>query len=427
LADLARNALGGATLSAAAAGYAESGWRCDAAAMAALACFRNGADAALIGKVVRSLYQPWLDASARHFQTLFAGEPNTARKAVGETRAERDTCCLFIDGLRFDLAGRLAALLEARSIRTSLTHRLAPLPTVTATAKLAASPIRDGIKGGDGVDFAPLVQSKSGWKPVSAPLLRERLESAGVELLDPDETRIPAGTEGGGWTECGAVDTLGHRLQGELVHQLAAEADRIAGRVASLLDAGWRRVRVVTDHGWLLLPGGLPKVDLPVYLVETKWARCALVKGRPDLAVPVGAWYWNPEVQIASPPGIACFRAGEAYAHGGVSPQECVVPELVVERGFGATYASIQSIDWRGMRCRVRVETNEPKARVDLRTNWKQESTSIVAAAKEVGVGGEVSLAVSDDAHEGAAASVVIVDPAGKVIATQTTRVGEKA
>ncbi len=39
-------------------------------------------------------------------------------------------------------------------------------------------------------------------------------------------------------------------------------------RIEALLGAGWREVRVVTDHGWLWLPGGLPKVDLPKYLTR---------------------------------------------------------------------------------------------------------------------------------------------------------------
>src|SRR5262249_5421173 len=151
-----------------------------------------------------------------------------------------------------------------------------------------------------------------------------------------------------------------------------------------LLDAGWQRVKLVTDHGWLLLPGGLPKVDLPPWLTETKWARCAVVKGQPDLTVPVAPWYWNAAVRIAFPPGIACFRKGEEYAHGGISPQECVIPVVEVERGFGAAHAAIQSIEWRGMRCRVRVQSNDPLVKVDLRTNWKQQTTSIVSAAKEV-------------------------------------------
>ena len=50
-----------------------------------------------------------------------------------------------------------------------------------------------------------------------------------------------------------------------------------------------------------------------------------------------------------------------------------------------------------------------------------------MAAVKEVGAGGEVSLAVPDDQYEGAAASVVVLDRDGKVITTQTTCVGEKS
>ncbi len=427
LARAARTPVTGSTLTAAAATYAQSGWQCDAAAMESSALFRANAETALIAQVVRSLYEPWLDTSARNFQSLLSGDLKAARDGVGETLAERDTCLLFADGLRFDQAGRLAALLEERSMKAMLAWRLAALPTVTPTSKPTATPIKDGIRGGDGADFTPLVETKAGSRPLTAPLLRERLELAGVEVLDAEEMRIPSGALGGGWTECGSIDSLGHSLQIGLVHQLAPEIERIAERVASLLQAGWHRVRVVTDHGWLLLPGGLPKVELAPYLTETKWARCARVKGQPNLNMPVAAWHWNTDVRIASPPGIACFRAGDTYAHGGISPQECVIPVLDVEQGFGVMHASIQSVEWRGMRCRVRVQANDPRVKVDLRTNWKQAATSIVPAVKEVGTSGEVSLAVPDDAHEGAAASVVLLDREEKVIASQTTSVGEKS
>jgi hypothetical protein len=427
LARAAQTPVGGSTPAAAAAAYAQSGWQCDAAAMESWAMFRGGAEAALIAQSVRSLYEPWLEASARHFQSLLTADPKATRDGVGEVVAEQETCLLFADGLRFDQAGRLAALLEERSMKVDLTWRLAALPTVTPTSKPTATPIRDGIRGGDGADFTPLVQTKAGARPLTAPLLRERLQAGGVEVLDAEETRIASGASGGGWTECGSIDSLGHSVQTGLVHQLAPELERIAERVAGLLQAGWHRIRVVTDHGWLLMPGGLPKVELAPYLVETKWARCARVKGQPDLKFPVAAWYWNEDVRIASPPGIACFRAGDGYAHGGISPQECVIPVLQVEQGFGGMHASIQSVEWRGMRCRVRVQTNDPRVKVDLRTNWKQAATSIVSAAKEAGTSGEVSLAVPDDSYEGVAASVVLLDGEDKVIASQTTRVGEKS
>ncbi len=426
LAQGSQKPVGGVNLPDAASAYAESGWQTDNAAMDALSRFSHSGDAVVMSKVVRALYEPWLDASARHFQSLIAADAEGMRKAIAPCAAERDTCLLFVDGLRMDVAGRLAARLESQAFHVKMTHRLAPLPTVTATAKPVASPIVENIKGDDGEDFTPLIKVKTQWRPLVAGLLREQLERDGLEVLEPSELRIPSATNAGGWTECGAIDSMGHSLQADLVHQLGTELERIAERVSGLLDSGWRRVRVVTDHGWLLLPGGLPKIALPAYLVESKWARCALVKGSPDLTTPVASWYWNPAVRIASPPGIGSFHAKEAYAHGGISPQECVVPDLTVERGAGAVFATIHSMEWRGMRCRVHIETNDPKVQVDLRTNWKQRSTSLVAAMKSPDAKGDVSLVV-DDTHEGAAASVVVVGADGDVITSQSTCVGETA
>jgi len=427
LSKLSQSVLGGATIGSVASAYADGGWRCDWAAMEALAHFRNTADAGVVAKVVSTIYEPWLDASSRHFQDLLYKQPAEARKAVGSVKGDKDTCLLFVDGLRFDLCGRLAEVLESRSLSTKLRHRLSPLPTVTATAKPAAMTIAMEIKASNGEDFTPFLQTANGLKPATAPLLRERMAAQGVEVLDFDETRIPAGSEAGGWTECGMIDSIGHSLQAQLVYQLSSEIEKIADRVVSLLDSGWRRVRVVTDHGWLLLPDGFPKVDLPVYLTATKWARCAVVKGSSAVAGPTFPWHWNESVRIVCPPGIACFRAGERYTHGGVSPQECVVPDLLVERGAEESFASIQSVQWRGMRCKVRIEGNDAGLQVDLRTSWKQAATSIVASPKAVGTSGEVSLAVVDDKYEGAAASVVVLEPGGKVITYQTTCVGETA
>jgi hypothetical protein len=98
---------------------------------------------------------------------------------------------------------------------------------------------------------------------------------------------------------------------------------------------------------------------------------------------------------------------------------------LVVERGGASTTAAIATVTWRGMRCRVSVTTNDPSVQVDLRLNWKQPTTSLAASPKEVGQSGEASLAVADDSHEGAAATVVVVDTAGNVLDRKPTTVGE--
>jgi hypothetical protein len=417
LAKLSKSPIGGATVAAAAAAYSTDGYRCDEAALDALSRFRETtSDAVIMKRATRALYEPWLDASARHFQELVRKAGKLASPPVA---GERDVCVLFVDGMRFDVGAGLAVELEQRALIVKLGFRLSTLPTVTATAKPAVMRIPGELHGASGDDFTPFL----GIKPATAPVLRDAMAQTGVEVLEGGETRFPSGGEPGGWAEFGRIDAYGHAHPDDLPARVRVEVMNAADRIQQLLDAGWKKVRVVTDHGWLLMPEGLPKVELPAYLAATKWSRCAVVKG--DAAVPAYAWHWDADVRIASPPGIASFRSGEKYSHGGVSLQECVVPEILVERGVEAVRASIISVDWRGMRCKVKVDSNDPAVRVDLRTNWKQAGSTIVAAVKEIGSGGEVNLVVADDRHEGAAAVVVVIDSGGAVLTQKTTSVGE--
>lgn len=423
LATGANTTLGGATVDAAVTAYVNDCWRCDRAALEALAWVKQPADVALIQSVVRALYLPWLDASARHFQSLIDGAENAVRAKVTGSQHEKDSCIMFADGLRYDVAGMLAERLEASGFRARLIHRLAPLPTVTSTAKPFATLSHDKLEGGeDIVDFNP--RFKNSPQAANAQRLRDDMASRGIDLLGEDIRPAKQGTTGG-WLETGKLDELGHKLGARLAGQIDTELEMLVDQITGLIEAGWTRIRIVTDHGWLLMPGGLPRVELSKHLTATKWSRAATVKGDAKPEVPVYPWHWNTHVRIASPPGVGSFAKNTEYSHGGISPQECIVPELIVERGGSVTAATISAISWRGMRCRVSVTTNDPKVAVDLRLNWKQASTSIAASAKEVGPAGEASLAVADDSHEGAAATIVVVDGAGSVIDRKSTTVGE--
>lgn len=424
LATFARMPLGGTSPQLIAIDYAENGWRCDGAVIDVLGCVSSSAGGDLVARVVRALYEPWLDRTARHFQDLVSAAGLDARSLAAGVEADPETCIVFADGLRFDIAGRLQGSLEARGLRVQVGHRFAALPTVTATAKPVASPAHAACEGAETADdFTPLLKASK--QPVTAGRFREQLARQGVEVLDADDIRFAGNAENGGWTEIGRLDKLGHSLGGLLVRQIESEVEAITECVHGLLRAGWSRVRVVTDHGWLLLPGGLPKVELSPHLVATKWARCAAVRGASSPDVPTYPWHWNSHLRIASPPGIGSFYAGIEYAHGGVSPQECVVPELTIERGEEAVRARITSIAWRGMRCRISVDTNAAAVRVDLRLNRKQAGSSIAAAAKDLDKKGEASLAVADDRHEGAAATVVVLDTSDEILDYKTTAVGE--
>lgn len=427
LAKLARSPLGGSSIETMASDYANEGWRCDRAAVDSLGDSKSQVDKALVAKVVQALYAPWLEKSARRFQELVAKDEAGYRRLVNPVKAEAETCVVFADGLRFDIAGMVQERLEQRGFTVRLNHRVAPIPTVTATAKPVASPAHGSCEGGaSSDDFNPVLSASK--QPVNASRLRDEMARLGVEVLESQETTLAAKMDKGGWTEIGRLDEMGHSLGAALVRHIEAEVEGIADRVAALLGTGWGRVRVVTDHGWLLVPGGLPKVELPAHLVATRWARCASVKGEASPNVPTFAWYWNAHARIASPPGIGSFVANAEYAHGGVSLQECVVPELIVERGVEALKARIAEVNWRGMRCRVTIETNATGLRVELRRNWKQADPEDqrIAAGKELGSNGQASLAVERDEYEGTAAMVVVLDGTGRVIDSRATTIGEE-
>jgi hypothetical protein len=422
LAQAAQRALGGSDLERIVKAYAEDGWQCDEAAMLALASPGSSSELAAISRVVRTLYEPWLDRSARVFQEAFARERAPA-SLVGAVVTDKDVCLLFVDGLRYDIAQRLVVRLEARGLKSRVKARLTTVPTVTATAKPAATPAIKSIEGQDATeDFQPVFRDSG--QIASAQRLRDWMARQGVEIIEPGEVRIPVNAEAGGWTESGQFDHLGHSLQGELPKHLDLQIDALVERIESLLNGGWTAVRVITDHGWLLLPGGLPKVDLPHYLAASKWARCATIKGESASTVPEYGWFWNSQVRIAVPHGIGAFLAGNEYSHGGISPQESITPDILVERSATKITAKIGAISWRGLRCRVQIEGATAGLKVDLRPNWKQ-AKSIAASAKELDAQGIGSLAVRDDSFEGSAASVVLLDAAGQVLDHQPTTVGE--
>ncbi len=244
----------------------------------------------------------------------------------------------------------------------------------------------------------------------------------GVVIVDPEELTLAAGQHAGGWMETGNLDTRGHALGADLVKIIKDEIDSLADRVSGLLRGGWKKVRIVTDHGWLLLPGNLPKVEIPPYLVGRKGVRAAAVKGASKVDQPTYPWHWNPDVLVVSPEGIHAFYA-EEYAHGGVTLQECVVPDILVESGAPASRGKIVSVSWRGLRCTVKLENVEGEIFVDLRTRAGDATTSVLESPKSV-KGTEASVLVEDEAKEGAAVTVVIMDSGKGVIAKQATVVG---
>jgi hypothetical protein len=246
----------------------------------------------------------------------------------------------------------------------------------------------------------------------------------GIQVLGATET---GDVSGSAWAEAGEVDHRGHDVGGRLVDYLDEEIDRIVTRIRQLIEAGWNRVELVTDHGWLLLPGGLEKVDLPPATTEVKKGRCARLKEGASVDVPTVPWFWDPNVRMAVAPGATCFEAGKEYEHGGVSPQECIVPRLTITAGSQsvAMGPEITSVKWLGLLCRIEIAGAGPGVKADLRALPADPKTSIAEEAKETGGASRVSLIVPDEAHQGERAHLVLVASDGQILVQRDVVVGK--
>jgi hypothetical protein len=402
--------------------YAERGWQADDAALRAIAAAPASTDRAAVAAAGVALYRPWLDAGATALQAAIGPMANAQTYQSGPPASiAPGTVTVFVDGLRLDIAHRVAERVASASLEVALTTSLAALPTVTPTAKAALVPVADGALAA-GPDLGP-INAATGTK-ASIQVLRALMVDAGVQVLGPGDSGDPGGTA---WTEAGDIDRLGHEFDVRLVDYLDEEVGRIVGRIRELLDAGWNRIDVLTDHGWILLPAPLVKVDLPVAATETKKGRCARIKDGAVVDVSMVPWFWDQNVRIALAPGATCFEAGKQYEHGGVSPQECVVPRLSVRVGVpgsATTGPEITKITWLGLLCRIEVTGVARGIIVDLRALPADPNTSIVETSKETAGAGKVSLLVPDEELVGQRAHLVFTAPDGEILAQREVNVG---
>jgi len=394
--------------------YVAAGADVDWAAMRALAAAPRELDREAIAAALRAVYLPWMEQGAVALQELI--RVGKVKLAAPSEPGPDATTILFVDGLRMDLARELVRRLEAEGVKVSLGWMWSGFPTVTATCKPMVSPVASLLNGPPTTsDVLPL--SPEG-KPATKPVLFKLMEADGWETgnaLLPDVKL---------WAETGRFDEEGHALGARLAERLSAGIRDAADRILQLVRSG-RSLRIVTDHGWLLMPDGLPHAALDVGLVEPngKRTRCALVKAKAQTSYLQVPWTWNPEVSVATATGARSFYAGYEYAHGGVSPQECILPVLEVASDGAKRAVNVGQTRWEGLRLRVEV-TGGADLRIDLRLGSETSGPSLIKGGRVLDERGRTSFLVSDE-HEREAACLVVLDDDGRVLAHRTLTVGE--
>jgi hypothetical protein len=425
LADKTSVSLGAGSLQDVQDAYVGGAWQADNGVIESLACVKTPNDTEAVTAAIRAMYLPWADEAARHLQQLVqSGKyPVSTAERLPKPSYPDGECILFVDGLRFDLAKRLSSILQERSLRVAEQPWWVPLPSITATGKPAITPVQDLIVGGEeSGDFEPIVAA--GGKKLTAAILRKMMSDIGWSVLTEAET----GTgHGHAWCENGNIDSLGHEHGAKMAIDVQRTLDELRDRVMDLLTAGWGSVRIVTDHGWLLMPGDLPFASLPAAVADNKWGRCASVKSGAIVSAQMYQWFWNPVFSFALPDGISCYRNGMAYAHGGISLQECLTLQLTVTTApseMSSALVYFVEVAWRGMRCTVTVKGMFSGLMVDIRKRPGEVKSSLASEKKAIREDGTASVLVGDENLEGVEAFIVLLDMNGELIAQRPTTVG---
>ena len=404
------------SLQAITAYYKDKGYQIDHKAIQALQECRSEKEKMAVKEVLRVIYNPWLERLTRKFQERIAENPQVFTSI--DVSQEKSECILFVDAFRYDLAKHWSEQMKNKNYKLTLDSTWTPLPSLTPTCKPFFSPMAEAISPDSRcTDFRPETKDK---KDLTTSRFEKEMSTMGytfvrsVADLDPEKKT---------WMEIGKIDQHGHQEQLGLVDRIKELWALIEERVQDLFAAGFRKIRIVTDHGWLLVPGGMQKEELPKDHIETRWGRCALLKeGVPSelLHLP---WMWNRSVMVAYAPATSFFKANKEYAHGGISLQECLVPVITVE-SKQTSYQPVElRVKWTGLRCAVEVKGGQPGYNVVIRTKHTDEASAITKI-KPLGDKMKASLVVEDEDHQDSAAFVVVTDEKGVVLEKRQTIVG---
>lgn len=399
--------------------YTSKGIHADQSMRIALASVKSEKDKKAIKSIIKVIYQPWLELITNQFQTLVAKNADIFTKQLA--KEEEESYLLFVDAFRYELAEEFCQRLEKLKYKVDLTNGWSAIPSLTPTAKPNISPIAKSVSTASEIsEFRPqLINGKD----LQTSAFREQLSANGFRYIS-NSNDIDSSVKS--WQEIGDIDTKGHEEQSDMVKRIDELFEQVLETIDVAFEKGVKRIKIVTDHGWLLMPGGLPKTQLNAGLAETRWGRCAIIKDGAKTDLLHIPWRWNPNIFIAYAPGINFFKINEEYAHGGISIHECLVPEIIIENPNAQNIdTEFKEVKWVNLKCAIQT-TNVPDGfKIDIRTKYNDALTSVLdVSSKGKKIIGNIVTLLIDDAYEYQSATIVLLDENDRILNKKPTTIG---
>lgn len=305
--------------------------------------------------IAREKHRTAADRMARGFQKSAQDEgwPAQCRQRAVDVfdlhveplrKAGKRVAYFWVDALRYELAVALEASL-ARRHKTKIHSICGQLPGITTFGMAALLPgassafeiVEDSEKALPVVAGRKIEDSKARADALTAHVGKDRCRI--IDLEDAAEGRFGVNLDA---IELLAIkttdiDSLGENNPGyflKLIPEILRKIEQAINRVA---DAGFQHALIATDHGfcWVQDAGTGNTVSRP----SGKWIvskdRCVLGEGDRNKD---SVWMESRSAGIrtsvplfACPSGLATYMAGVTYYHGGISPQENLLPLIHVE------------------------------------------------------------------------------------------------
>lgn len=352
--------------------YAATGWRVDRAHRhleLALTGLAEHGDLEQPVADARAAYEDWLAAVIERYTAALAATGFTTAGLLRQAEVfsryvkggEGLTAYIWVDAFRFELATDVAESLRAAGNEVDLIAAVAAAPTITpvgmadlcpgadqsfaidenggslsvTVAGVSVATVEDRrklLRGALG-DIADLELGKC--VQLGEQALRKEIDGAKAVLVRSIEFDVhgEAGLLSAAWT--GFADTQ-------------ATLPRV---VAKLAKAGVRRVVITADHGFISLSrrlGDAYKIDAPKGGSGELHRRAWIGRGGVDhpsvLRISLASTGVTSELDILVPRGLALFKAGgsKQFFHGGLSPQELIIPVVVAELATPGDSGSIK-------------------------------------------------------------------------------------
>ncbi len=402
----------------------------------------SGDDHLSLGKLIVKARQRYTEVGsqlARHFVTQFYKVKHPLKdllrqRDIFETQVKPKlghgkVAYVWVDALRFEMARELCRLLED-DFEVSIQSTIGTIPTITEIGMAALLP-----NAARSAKVVPLGNGKLGLE-IEGTLLKDRKDRvtflkahAGVsvfeakleDLLPKPPKRIRDGIQNAQLVLVTSQE-IDELCEQDNITQARRQMDGVLNDlrrgVRVLSEVGAKTIIVAADHGHLFAEelSEDMKIDAPggdtADLHRRVWVGVGGTAEPSYLRTSLASLGIDSDLDIATPWTFACFKSkggARAYFHGGLSPQELIVPVIVMKPRAQRWVGPSPDIQWSLTPGTSKLTTRFfsvqiagagtglfglelPKVRVEIRANKKCMSIPVSASYGFEDATGEVSL-----------------------------------